>query len=561
MTDKSNGHRVATNHACQPMKPARRRFLAATAAISAAVATSRHLYSRLNPVPPLNVNRVGLRLGHLLRDGVLTSAVPQSTHDCTILILGSGAAALSALWQLSRAGVHGVLLAEGIERDGNNAAYHNGDLHAPSGAHYLALPSAESHELRVMLADLGILEDASDPARLRYRETDLVHAPSERLYYQNRWQDELLPQEDEDSRRFHALIRRLQQARGSDGCKTFAIPIIRSSTDSDWRALDQLTFADWLARENYRSPPLLWYLDYCCRDDYGQGIDTVSAYAGLHYFAARGHDGNAVLTWPDGLAHLSRLLREKSGLRSLGTLPPLLGDARPAAYDASATRIQEHGDHVEVHLRDNTDGSIRRLIARHVISAMPLHIAARLIAEPARYGLDGSGLYAPWLISNFALHQFPREPAGQPLAWDNVLYGSPALGYIAGHNQIIRVAKPPRVLFTAYRALAHDSPAAVRQWLLTAPDDELLACAAADLRTVYGRHFWRLVDSVDITVRAHAMRIPLPGYLDDAQLRALRAHRSRLHFAHSDLSGYSVFEEAAYWGITAARQVLDARQE
>jgi len=74
-----------------------------------------------------------------------------------------------------------------------------------------------------------------------------------------------------------------------------------------------------------------------------------------------------------------------------------------------------------------------------------------------------------------------------------------------------------------------------------------------------GRHFWRLVDSVDITVRAHAMRIPLPGYLDDTQLRALRTHRSRLHFAHSDLSGYSVFEEAAYWGITAAQQVLATR--
>ena len=192
---------------------------------------------------------------------------------------------------------------------------------------------------------------------------------------------------------------------------------------------------------------------------------------------------------------------------------------------------------------------------------MPLHIAARLIAEPARYGLDGSGLYAPWLISNFALHQFPREPDEQPLAWDNVLYGSPALGYIAGSNQSIRVAKPPRVLFTAYRALAHDSPPAVRQWLLTAPDDELLAYAAADLHAVYGRHFWRLVDSVDITVRAHAMRIPLPGYLDDTQLRALRTHRSRLHFAHSDLSGYSVFEEAAYWGITAAQQVLAAPRE
>ena len=39
-------------------------------------------------------------------------------------------------------------------------------------------------------------------------------------------------------------------------------------------------------------------------------------------------------------------------------------------------------------------------------------------------------------------------------------------------------------------------------------------------------------------------------------LLALRRHRSRLHFAHSDLSGYSVFEEAVYWGVEAAKQIL-----
>ncbi|MDO4643059.1 MAG: hypothetical protein Q4A74_04395 [Cardiobacteriaceae bacterium] len=58
---------------------------------------------------------------------------------------------------------------------------------------------------------------------------------------------------------------------------------------------------------------------------------------------------------------------------------------------------------------------------------------------------------------------------------------------------------------------------------------------------------------VDMTIRGHAMRIPTPGYLSDPQLLAVRAHRSRLHFAHSDMSGYSVFEEASYWGIEAAK--------
>lgn len=537
----------------------RRRFLAQSAAISVAAAASWLTHRHLNRPPPLAVRRIGLPLGHQLRDAAFTNAKPQRVCDCNVLILGSGAAALSALWYLTRQGQRDVLLAEGIERNGNNAAFVSGDLRAPSGAHYLALPSRESVAVRAMLADLGILESGADSDTPRYRETDLVYAPAERLRFRGRWQEALLPQEDGDSRRFFALIQRLKRARGGDGRKVFAIPVALSSQDAEWRALDHLTFAAWLVREGYRSPTLLWYLDYCCRDDYGAGAAQVSAFAGLHYFAARGHDDDAVLTWPDGLAHLSQLLRERSGLQPLAVLPQgdTLHFAQPAALDASAVRIRETAGRVEVLLHDNHSGALTLMRARQVISAMPLMVAARIVEDADRYGLlAGRGHYAPWLVSNFVLHRFPHEADGAQLAWDNVIHGSPALGYVAASNQLIRVAKPARTVFTAYHALNHADPAVLRTWLLDAPDAELLAFAAQDLVAAYGKRFWRAVDAVEISIRAHAMRIPLPGYLDDPQLAAVRAHRSRLHFAHSDLSGYSVFEEAAFWGVEAARRVL-----
>ena len=502
---------------------------------------------------------MGLPLGHLLRDGAFADAPLPRAQDCDVLILGSGAAALSALWYLTRQGRRNVILAEGLERNGNNAAFVHGELRAPGGAHYLALPSRESVALRAMLADLGILESGADSDAPRFRETDLVFAPAERLRYQGRWQEALLPQEDDDSRRFFTLIQRLKRARGSDGRKVFAIPIVLSSQDDAWRALDRLTFAEWLAREGYRSPTLLWYLDYCCRDDYGAGAAQVSAFAGLHYFAARGHDSEAVLTWLDGLAHLSQLLRERSGLQALAALPDAatLHFAQPVAINASAVRIRESEAHVEVLLRDNDSGARSLLHARQVICAMPLMVAARVVENAAAYGLlAGRGDYAPWLVSNFVLHRFPAEGASEALAWDNVIHGSGGLGYVAASNQLIRVAKPARTVFTAYTALNQGDPAAVRAWLLDAPDAELLAFAAQDLVAAYGRRFWRAVEAVDINIRAHAMRIPRPGYLDDAQLAAVRAHRSRLLFAHSDLGGYSVFEEAAYWGVEAGRQVF-----
>lgn len=541
------------------MRHSRRRFLAQSAAISVAAAASWLTHRQLNRPPPLTIHRIGLPFGHQLRDGAFAGAQAPRAQDCEVLILGSGAAALSALWFLARLGQRNVILAEGLERNGNNAAFVHGDLCAPGGAHYLALPSRESVALRAMLADLGILESGVDSDTPRYREADLVFAPAERLRYQGRWQEALLPQEDDDSRRFFALIQRLKRARGSDGRKVFAIPIVLSSQDSAWRALDRLTFAQWLAREGYRSPSLLWYLDYCCRDDYGAGAAQVSAFAGLHYFAARGHDSEAVLTWPDGLAHLSQLLRERSGLQALDALPDAvtLHFSQPAAINASAVRIRELDDRVEVLLRDNGSGALTLLRARQVICAMPLMVAARVVENAAAYGLlAGRGDYAPWLVSNFVLHRFPAEGAGEALAWDNVIHGSGGLGYVAASNQLIRVAKPARTVFTAYTALNQGDPAAVRAWLLNAPDAELLAFAAQDLVAAYGKGFWRAVDAVVINVRAHAMRIPRPGYLDDAQLAAVRAHRSRLLFAHGDLGGYSVFEEAVFWGVEAARRVL-----
>lgn len=53
------------------------------------------------------------------------------------------------------------------------------------------------------------------------------------------------------------------------------------------------------------------------------------------------------------------------------------------------------------------------------------------------------------------------------------------------------------------------------------------------------------------------MSVPKAGYLNDESLLKIRNRASGLLFAHSDLSGYSVFEEALYWGVEAARKVLE----
>ena len=57
---------------------------------------------------------------------------------------------------------------------------------------------------------------------------------------------------------------------------------------------------------------------------------------------------------------------------------------------------------------------------------------------------------------------------------------------------------------------------------------------------------------MDITLRGHAMSVPTPNFRSNAGMQALREVDGSIVFAHADLSGFSVFEEAAWWGYRAA---------
>ena len=154
------------------------------------------------------------------------------------------------------------------------------------------------------------------------------------------------------------------------------------------------------------------------------------------------------------------------------------------------------------------------------------------------------------------MNRYPEEADGAALAWDNVVYGSDGLGYVVSTHQDIRVAPSPTTVFTAYRALAGRSPDEARRWMDTASAAEIGDLAAAELRAVYGWRFAPCVDRVDITMRGHAMATPVTGTLSNTGLRALRDADGPVLYAHADLSGYSVFEEAAWWGWQAAGRLL-----
>lgn len=487
--------------------------------------------------------------GHRLRGAVpVWSAAAAEPKRAQVLVLGAGIAGLACARRLRLRGID-VALLDLEDRPGGNSRGHRigaGDalgqgLRCPLGAHYLPTPGPEAVEVAALLEDLGLARH--EHGRWVYEERWLCHSPQERLWWRDQWVDGLLPPAESSEllaqyRRFGELV---EQARREVG---FSMPSTHHAWSPAHQALDGKTFAAWLDEHRLTAPPLRWYLDYCCRDDYGADATQVSAWAGLHYFGSRhgfmsGEEREAVLTWPQGNGWLSERLAAP------------LADAFHGGRTALRVREERHG--VQVLVWNDKAQVAERWDADRVVMAMPLFIAARLVEQPPSALVDAAAAmrYAPWLVANLLLDGPPLERLGAPLSWDNVVYGSEALGYVNASQQELDPSRGPMVL-TAYRAL----PESQRRELLQEDWRAWAGRVLADIAPLHPDLPERL-QRIELMRYGHAMSIPHPGLRGSTALGALRerAH-GRLHFAHADLAGYSVFEEAFTQGERVAGRLM-----
>ncbi len=515
---------------------------------------------------------INMARGHQLRDMLKTGTLPAPTvvRRAQVIIAGGGVAGLAAARSLRLAGVHDFALLELEDgAGGNSRGGAVSGIACPLGAHYLPVPGDDAREVQDLLEELGLRRRVA--GRWQYDERHLCHSPQERLFFNGEWQEGLLPVQgvgdatQDQYRRFaQAVDRETQAAR-------FAMPALKlwgskQPLALSHQALDAMTFAAWLAQEGLDDAQLRWYLDYCCRDDYGAGVDRVSAWAGIHYFASR-HGFHApgemvddaresVLTWPEGNGWITRRLAEP--LRTGGQLQTA----------TSVLRITETRHGVQVDAFNHATDSVERWQAPRCVVALPVFLAARVVHNPPAF-LTGAAQrlqWAPWLVANIHITAPLTDRPGAAPAWDNVLYADPTaggLGYVnAGHQRLDTGANlaGPTVL-TYYQALGDVQGG--RQQLATAPWQHWADAALAALAVPHPDLRQRAT-RVDITRYGHAMSIPVPGtqrFLSQIGLQRLSGKRkqlsngersawiptpttARLAFAHSDWSGYSVFEEA-----------------
>jgi predicted NAD/FAD-dependent oxidoreductase len=525
-------------------------------------------------------NGIDVERGHWLRDtlvGGRSLPAPTKVYQTQVLIAGGGVAGLAAARALRLQGIDDFALLELEDSAGGNSrGAVVGGIACPMGAHYLPLPSDDAPEVQDLLEELGLRQRVL--GRWQYDERHLCHSPQERLYFNGQWQEGLLPMQGvgpatlAQYQRFANLV---EQARAA---ARWTIPVQNTPLAPGLAGLTAITLQTYLAQHGLDDPHLRWYLDYCCRDDYGAGMASVSAWAGIHYFASRhgfhvpgreSAEREGLLTWPEGNAWLTRRLAEPLGER--------LHTGRVVV------RMVNTRQGVEVDAFNTATQTLERWHAKQAVVALPVFVAARVVVNPPDFLRQAASqvAYAPWLVANIHIDRPLHDRPGAPPSWDNVVYrpqaagqSSGALGYVdATHQSLLPV--PGATVLTHYRALGDGAPGgaagpmAGRKHLLQAPwaawRDQILADLSVPHPDLADK-----VTRIDITRYGHAMAIPLPQNNGQIGLRPSSNVRKQLSkserypgrprlawehmaFAHSDWAGYSIFEEAFTAGHTAGR--------
>jgi len=493
-----------------------------------------------------------MALGHKLRDGRFGAAV--ETRRVPVAIVGGGIGGLSAAWRLARRGIKDFKLFELEAQAGGNArsGVSSGMGH-PWGAHYLPFPTLEAMDVRRLLADLGVLQGDPAAAMPRYDERYVVGVPQERLYIQGLWQEGIAPkitatQRDFDQyKRFDELIERYRLQRDAEGRKAFALPSPLSSRAPALRELDTLSFRDWLRKQGFDSRHLHWYADYACRDDFGAHAGDSSAWAGLHYYASRDGlaldaDPHGVLTWPEGNGWLVKQMLAWLRAQGAGSIEPR----------SACVRLETAASHAEIDIYSAQEDRIIRYRADQLIWAAPAQVLARVWTN-APAGLREAAAQiqlSPWLVANLTLDHLPVDAGPYGLAWDNILYDSPALGYVVSTHQTVSV-KPGATVLTYYWPLSDQPIAQARQRLYETPWQGWAETIINELSRPHPA-LRAMLKHIDIWRWPHAMARPVPGFLSAPIRNLLAGLQQPLSFAHADLTGMSLFEEANYAGVRAA---------
>ena len=393
------------------------------------------------------------------------------------------------------------------------------------GPRTMCLCPAKGESLaRELFEELGLFRDG------KWDERTLCFDPQERLFINGHWQEGIEPEDgatQRDRAQYRRFMEKISEFRATG---QFTVPMERGAKPSP---LDRMSMADWLAQ---------------------QGFDSAAS----------------------ALVHQLRLPRRlrRDGERHIGMgRRPIFCVARTGRKRSADLAGRKRLDRGALDRKAKAIFANRRRSVSHCARA-----ATRFASSPSRpntsrmpssgrlrrssrsYIIEGAPRaegfqYSPWLTANLTLDRIPGQKNDEP-AWDNVIYDSPTLGYVNATHMSL-ATHIDRTVWTFYWSLAEHTPNDARR-LLLAQDWNFwkeailndLARAHPDIR--------QCVAHMDIMRIGHAMARPAPGFIFSEERTRWLKPLGNIFFANSDLSGFSIFEEAQYRGVEAAKRALQA---
>ncbi|HMS38900.1 MAG TPA: FAD-dependent oxidoreductase [Pyrinomonadaceae bacterium] len=493
-------------------------------------------------------------VGHILRE-MRNAEVPINNWETVkVAIIGGGAAGLSAAWKFTKQNFGDFVLLELEDKIGGTAQSGESNIISyPWGAHYLPVPFQENKELVALLDEMNLTEGKKSDGEIIVKEQFLCREPEERVFFKGRWYEGLylhVGESEDDKNQLKAFQKEVDfwvNWRDENGKRAFVLPVANCSNDAQAIALDKISFGDWLRQKGFTSERLFWYCDYACRDDYGLKLDQTSAWAGLFYFCSRvrksGEESQPFITFPEGngkfINFLHDKIKDKTRLKTV------------------ALEIIPNEKGVDIIYLNVETKEIRGLRCEKIIFAAPIFTAKYLIRDfktnPPNFVKEFE--HNAWFVANLFLKDRPkpRFPKDFPLAWDNVLYESPSLGYVNSTHQ--KGLDYGAAVFTYYYPMCHEENARAKLFGLN--HQELADIVLTDLSRAHPT-IRELTEKIDVMRWGHAMISPRTNFMWNSSRDEAQKPFRNIHFAHSDLSGIALFEEAFYHGIRAANEILKA---
>jgi hypothetical protein len=493
--------------------------------------------------------------GHQLREAMKMK--PARSETIPVIIVGGGMTGLLTGYYLKKNGFTDFKIMELTENAGGNSSYGENEISKyPWGAHYIPLPNKENKILIEFLKDMG-LASIDKSGKIEFKDENLCQDPQERLFIKGEWQESILPaknisaEDQEQLNRFHEIVHEYKYKKGYDNKYVFSIPVMDSSLDPEFLKLDEISFADFLKEKGLESEAVRWYLNYCTLDDYGMGIDTVSAWGGLHYFCSRrplgSYDDHKILTWPEGNGWVLRKLEDY---------------LKDHIVTNSAVMEIEPGDGpdnrpITCSVYNFTSKELVQYASNNLVFSAPQFLSPYLFKENLDLPDVNPDDYYSWLVANVTVHLDHKQ--FEALHWDNVKYKSASLGYVHARHQELRGQTDGRTVLTLYWPLYDKNFSATevrkkikglgwKQWSQRVADE--FEAMHPGISTS--------IKNIDIKIYGHAMIGPRVGRMKKVFRPLLEPPKigQSIFFAHTDNSGMSLFEEAHYWGHRVARDVI-----